>query len=518
VSPRVRRLIGLLIGLLAAGVAVGVGEIFAAFVRPAASPIIVVGNRFVLLTPEPMRLWAIRQFGTNDKTVLLTGIYVVIGIFALGVGLLTVQRLWYGLAGFAGFGAIGIYCALTTNAHRASDVVPMVAATIAGAAALAILSIAAFGEHAARPTAAKVAKGQPSRRLFMQVGSAAAGIAVFGGLGGRSLQHSRFSAAKARAAVTLPEPSGPSASAPALVSDTDLGKSGIPFITPNEEFYRIDTALTVPQIDPKKWSLRIHGMVDHEMRLTYDDILARPMIERWITLACVSNEVGGDLIGNALFRGTRFADVLREVGVHSGADQLVLRSSDGMTIGTPTAVVMDGRDALLAVGMNGTTLPVVHGFPVRVVVPGLYGYVSACKWIVDIEATTFSAFNAYWVDEGWVQQAPVMLASRIDTPSSGQSFKVGETVTIAGVAWDQHVGVSKIEVQVDSGEWLLARLASVPSIDTWRQWVVTWVATSGSHLVRVRATDASGNVQSAKTAEPYPAASSGYHTVHISAR
>src|SRR6202000_669048 len=226
---------------------------------------------------------------------------------------------------------------------------------------------------------------------------------------------------------------------------TDLGKSGVPFVTPNGDFYRIDTALSVPQIDPTKWKLRIHGQVDHEMTLTYDDILARPLIERWITLACVSNEVGGNLISNARFLGAPLADILREAGVHPGAGQLVSTSSDGMTIGTPTAVVMDGRDAMLAVGLNGDPLPVEHGFPVRMVVPGLYGYVSACKWIVDIEATTFSSFDAYWVARGWVQETRIVVSSRINTPKPSAQLPLGQPVTVAGVAWDQHVGVAKVE-------------------------------------------------------------------------
>ena len=228
-------------------------------------------------------------------------------------------------------------------------------------------------------------------------------------------------------------------------------------ITPAADFYRIDTALSVPQINPATWRLRIHGLVDKPIELSYADLLARPLIERWITLACVSREVGGDeddLIGNARFLGAPLADILREAGVHAAPTNWCARSSDGMTIGAPTAVVMDGRDAMLAVGMNGDPLPVEHGFPVRMVVPGLYGYVSACKWIVDIEATTFSAFNAYWVAEGWNQQGPIVVSSRIDTPRSSAQVQVGPPVAVAGVAWEQHVGVSKVEVQVDNGSWV----------------------------------------------------------------
>jgi DMSO/TMAO reductase YedYZ molybdopterin-dependent catalytic subunit len=277
--------------------------------------------------------------------------------------------------------------------------------------------------------------------------------------------------------------------------------------------------LSVPQIDPSSWSLRIHGLVDREITLTYDDLRARPLIERWITLCCVSNEVGGGLIGNARFLGARLADVLRSAGVHPGADQLVMRSSDGMTIGAPTAVVMDGRDAMIAIGMNGVPLPLEHGFPARIVVPGLYGYVSACKWVVDIEATTFKSFAAYWVQGGWAAQADVKLESRIDTPRNGASLGVGTTVPVAGVAWDQHVGVSKVELQVNGGDWLPARLANVPSTDTWRQWVVLWTPTKvGPYLLKVRATDAAGSVQTSRSADVFPNGATGLHTITLRAR
>jgi DMSO/TMAO reductase YedYZ molybdopterin-dependent catalytic subunit len=324
---------------------------------------------------------------------------------------------------------------------------------------------------------------------------------------------------KVRAAVRLPVPVSP---APALAIGTDLGKGAVPFSTPLDAFYRIDTALAVPQLNPATWQLNIHGLVDKPMSLSYADLLARPLIERWITLACVSRTVDGDaadLIGNARFLGAPLADILREAGVHPGADQLVSRSSDGMTIGTPTAVVMDGRDAMLAVGMDGAPLPVEHGFPVRMVVPGLYGYVSACKWIVDIDVTTFAAYSAYWVQGGWNQQGPIEVSSRIDTPHSSAQLQLGTSVNVAGVAWCQHVGVNLVEVQVDAGPWERARLAPVPSIDTWGQWVYPWTPPApGLHTLRVRATDRKGGVQSGTRADPYPGAASGYHTISVNVR
>jgi DMSO/TMAO reductase YedYZ molybdopterin-dependent catalytic subunit len=240
------------------------------------------------------------------------------------------------------------------------------------------------------------------------------------------------------------------------------------------------------------------------------------MIDRWITLCCVSNPVGGPLVSNALFRGTLLADLMREAGLSSQADQLLLGSYDGYTFGAPAAVVMDGRDALLAVGMNGEALPTEHGFPARTVVPGLYGYVSACKWIVDIKATTFAAEQAYWVHEGWAPHPPIELMSRIDTPRHDGAVQVGTSVPIAGVAWDQHVGVSRVEVQVDDGAWQRAVLAAVPSTDTWRQWYLPWTPnTAGSHTLRVRATDARGRPQVTADHAPFPAGATGLHTVTV---
>jgi DMSO/TMAO reductase YedYZ molybdopterin-dependent catalytic subunit len=260
-------------------------------------------------------------------------------------------------------------------------------------------------------------------------------------------------------------------------------------------------------------------MVDREITLTYADLLARPLIERWITLCCVSNEIGGNLVGNARFRGVRLADVLREAGVHEDSDQLFMTSVDRLTIGAPTKVVMDGRDAMIAIGMNGVPLPVTHGFPARIVVPGLYGYVSACKWVADIEATTFAKRSAYWVQGGWAQQTDIKLAARIDTPHNAETVAAGRAVAVAGVAWDQHVGVSKVEVQVDDGAWLPARLATVPSTDTWRQWVVAWTPPKpGSYTLRVRATDSVGTPQNEFVRDVFPSGATGLHTIVVRAR
>ncbi|HJQ00655.1 MAG TPA: molybdopterin-dependent oxidoreductase [Jatrophihabitans sp.] len=520
-KPSARTAAGALIGLLSAGVALGVGELAAALVRPASSPIIVVGNRLILLTPERVKRWAIGVFGTGDKHALLTGSYIGLAVASVLIGLLALRRLSYGLVGVAALGAFGGYCALTSHAHRSSDVLPSVIGAVAGMVVLTMLQRAVTGSEPAPAGALQTGSPLADRRRFLQGGVTAAAVAVLGTVVGRSWQHARFNANAARAAITLPEPVADSGVAPGATGPNsyDLGKSGVPFQTPSADFYRIDTALSVPQLDPKTWSLRIHGKVKREIRLTYQQLLDRPLVERWMTLTCVSNEVGGDLISNGLFRGALLADLLREAGIDPSADQLLATSSDGMTIGSPTAVVMDGRDAMLAVGMNGEPLPVEHGFPVRMVVPGLYGYVSACKWIVDLEATTFAAARAYWVQGGWAAQGPIKLESRIDRPTGSQTVAVGSQVVVAGIAWDQHVGVSKVEVQVDDGPWQQAMLAPVPSIDTWRQWVVLWTPTSaGQHRLRVRAYDSTGRQQDATDTDPFPSGATGLHSVTVRAR
>lgn len=525
-------------GLLSAAVAVGVGELVAAFVRPAAAPVIAVGNKFILLTPGWLKNFALNTFGTKDKTALLIGIYVVIAALAVLVGTVALRRLLAGVAGLLLFGAVGVYSAATADAHRAADPLPTVIATIAAVGVLTYLVRVVNGErghvpHSSAPSSAgELLRQEPDpwpapirdRRRFLVGAAVVAGGAAVAGIGGEELQRVRFSADASRATVRLPAPTDvppPPPRRPPLPSprvpppDFDAGDS---FATSNANFYRVDTAFTVPQLDAATWRLRIHGMVDRPMSVSFDDLLHRPLVERWITLICVSNDVGGDLTGTARFRGVRLADLLRAAGVQYGADQIVARSADGMTIGSPTAVLLDGRDAMLAVGMNGEPLPIKHGFPVRMVVPGLYGYVSACKWITEIEATTFASYDTYWVRRGWAAQAPIRMESRIDTPMGGASLRIGRTVQVAGVAWHQHVGISRVEVQVDDGPWTAARIGPVPSADTWRQWVLPWrPKRPGTHRLRVRAVDAHGQLQEATVRSPFPSGASGWHTVEVTA-
>lgn len=347
------------------------------------------------------------------------------------------------------------------------------------------------------------------RRKFLAAGGAAAAVAAASGFGGQYLQNTRFNVNPAN--VNL----GRAAVRPKLAKGADITdiKGLSSFYTPNEQFYRVDTALVIPQVSTQSWQLRIHGMVDKPMTINFAELMKRPMVEHDVTLTCVSESVGGGYVGNARWQGVLLANLLKEAGVQSGATQIVMRDVNGMNLGVATEPVMDGRTSLLAVGMNGKALPQEHGFPVRVVVPGLYGYVSACKWVVDMELTTFGAFNAYWTHRGWSQQAPIKTESRIDTPKGGGSVAAG-TVMIAGVAWAQHRGVEAVEVGID-GSWHQAKLAAQDTIDTWRQWYYPWHATPGKHTLQVRATDKTGYTQTSAIQKPEPNGATGYHTVRV---
>jgi DMSO/TMAO reductase YedYZ molybdopterin-dependent catalytic subunit len=352
-----------------------------------------------------------------------------------------------------------------------------------------------------------------SRREFLgRAGVLVAGLVAISApfaAGGRRLA-GRFTAAESRGAVRLPVAADP---LPPLAAGTDFKLAGLsPFVTPNADFYRVDTALVAPQVPTDSYTLRVHGLVERELSLSYADLLDRDLIERDITLTCVSNQVGGQYAGTARWLGFRLDALLGEAGIRPGADQVVGRSVDGYTCGFPVDVLRDGRDALVVIGMNGEPLPIDHGFPVRLVVPGLYGYLSATKWLTEIEVTTFDAFDHYWARRGYAAQAPIKLFSRIDTPRGLAKVPAGR-VPIAGVAWEQTIGIEAVEVAIDGGDWTRAELGRVPSVDTWVQWKLDWDAAPGRHSVAVRAIDRNGAIQTAERSEPLPDGATGHHQI-----
>ncbi|GAA4228244.1 sulfite oxidase [Actinomadura meridiana] len=541
-------------GLLAAAAAMGVAELAAGVLgRASSSPLLAVGAGFIDLTPVWLKDFAIRHFGSNDKTVLLIGLGAGILVAALVIGLLSRSRLAFGLIGLAVFGIVGVVAALTRPVAEPVDAVPSAIGALASMAALTLLARSARptvnpsrirppesppagqAAHGTVTPAGGEATGPPEewkngperrpkdtepasgagagidRRRVLLTGAGVVGVAAAGGIAGRVLLR-RGDVSSIRAKLRLPPPANPARPVPAGAQVRVPGMTS--FRTSNRDFYRVDTALVLPQVDPRDWTLRIHGMVAHPVEMSFDDLLRRTLVERDITLSCVSNQVGGDLAGNARWLGVPLAPLLREAGIHGGADQILSRSFDGMTLSTPIETILDGRDAMLAVGMNGEPLPIAHGFPARMVVPGLYGYVSATKWVTDLKVTRFATDQAYWTKRGYAERAPIKTFSRIDVPRPFAEVKAGR-ITLAGTAWAQHRGVDAVEWQVDNGPWRQARLAPVPGLDTWRQWVAEWDAAPGSHTLRCRATDGTGHTQPEHREPPFPDGATGWHSVVV---
>ncbi|MEU2184496.1 molybdopterin-dependent oxidoreductase [Streptomyces thermolilacinus] len=518
-SKLVRAARGALAGVLAAFTALAVAELVAGLVRPAAGPVTVVGGAVIDRTPAAVKDFAIRTFGENDKAVLQLGILVVLGLIAVALGILALSYRRAGATGVLLFGIVGAAAALSRpDSTGIGDALPSIAGAITGAVALYVLASKATSSPAQGGAESDHDAGWNRRGFLTAAGVTAVGATAAGAMGRYFTGRQGQGAVASRANLVLPKPSS---SAPAVPAGVQLKVPGITaFTTPNSDFYRVDTALTVPKVDAGIWRLRIHGMgIPRPRTYTLDQFLARPLIERDITLTCVSNEVGGPYIGNARWLGVPLADLLEEAGVKppskgGRADQLVTRSVDGMTLGSPVEDLMDGRDAILAVGMNGEPLPFDHGFPVRMLVPGLYGYVSACKWIEDIELTTFDAYDPYWVKRKWARKAPIKTQARIDTPKPFARPAAG-TVTVAGVAWAQRRGITRVQIRVDDGPWQDADLAAQAGVDTWRQWSYRWNATPGGHNLTVRATDGTGQVQTEQRTRTIPDGASGWHSVFV---
>jgi DMSO/TMAO reductase YedYZ molybdopterin-dependent catalytic subunit len=486
--------------VLAALAGLAAGSVVAGIVGTRQTPVVAIGSAFIDRVPPWLKELAVNWFGTHDKTALRVGILLALLALAAVGGILAVRRYWAGALVTVVLSGLAVAAAATRADAGQTGFLP---SAVAGITALGILRL--FSRRL-EPLIDFPDDGV-SRRGFLQLSAGVAlGSAAVAALG-RLVGGNRAAVADARESLNLPEP--PSLQPPAGVQ----ADGATPWVTSNDDFYRIDTALSVPQILPSDWKLRIHGMVDREIELTYDDLLKRQVVHKWVTLTCVSNQVGGDLIGNALWSGVLLKDLLQEAGPSTDADAIKSTSKDGFTAGTPLSTLLDDRQAMLAFAMNGQPLPVEHGFPVRIVVPGLYGYVSATKWLTEIEVTRFDRFDAYWTPRGWSELGPIKLSSRIDVPL-GKKVTAGP-VTVAGVAWDQHVGVSKVEVRVDGGPWQQATLAADASIDTWRQWHWTWDASRGNHVLQVRAFDAKGNPQVEASAPPAPNGATGLHTIAV---
>lgn len=523
-SRRSATALGALSGIVASIVALGVAELIAGIRQAWRSPLIDVGDRVVDSVPPIVKDFAIETFGTNDKAALLIGIGVALLGFAAFIGALAFRlRIEIGLLGIGVFGLIGSGAAVANRAAGSiDDAIPTLLGALAAACALWL------SHRFAQPvlptsTDVDVAASSPAdrpeatrREVIVASGGLLAALVLVGagaGAVGRTIR-SRFSASESRMNVTLP----PTARAP-VPADVSVGVDGVaPFITPNADFYRIDTALVVPQLPTDGYELRVTGMVDRQLGLSFDDLLRRNVVEHDITLTCVSNTVGGELIGTARWHGVRLDEILSEAGVQPGATQVVGRSVDGYTCGFPIEAATDGRNALLAFGMNGEPLPLEHGFPVRLIVPGLYGYISATKWLTEIELTTFEDFQQYWVPRGYSDRAPIKLMSRIDSVDGLGTLTPGPdgTAAIGGVAWAQTRGISDVQVQIDEGPWESCELGAALNDDTWRQWAFRWSpTTTGRTSIRCRAIDGDGVIQTDERSEPLPNGASGHHQIVV---
>ena len=536
---RAERSAALLAGGIAAAVALAAGHFAGGLTRTAASPVVAVGERVIKAVPTSVEQFAIRNFGSNDKLALVIGISVISIALGAAAGLLARRRFGGAAIGFVLFGVIGFYASTNPRRGLLTAAFPSMVAVIAGLLALRrLLGLAPRLASRSRLTAetdADLADGAAitgdgadvvpdpanfpterpkpafgSRRAFL----GAAGLGLVGAVALRSAGtalRNRFSIDASRAAVRLPSPLEPSTPIPPT---TILGVDGIsPFTTPLNSFYRVDTALVVPVVPAESWSLSLKGMVDQPFSISFDELLARPLTEADITLTCVSNTVGGKLAGNARWLGVPLRELLDEAGVDPRADQIIGRSVDGFTCGFPVSAAYD-RTALVAIAMNGEPLLAEHGFPARLITAGLYGYVSATKWLTEIELSRFDEFDQYWAQRGWDAEAPIKTMTRIDTPKSLAGLPAG-TVAIGGVAWAQTRGIATVEVQIDDGEWQPAELADALNDDTWRQWMLAWDATPGRHRITARATDGSGELQTDTRAEPFPNGASGWHNLIV---
>jgi len=506
-TPRRQTLFSALVGAVAAVATLGVAELLALFVAAGSSPLAAVGSFVIDIVPPWVKDAAIALFGTGDKIALLAGLGLLVLLLALGIGILQYRRPPLGAVAL---GVVGVV-ALTTAVTRAQASPLWAMPTVVGAAVgILVLVVGTQRLHGWVDAPATPAPTGLSRRRFVTLLGATTASALVVGITARVVNAATSAVNVVREALVIPPPQSP---APPVPAGATLDVEGLsPLFTPNADYYRIDTALQVPRVDTQNWRLRITGMVEQEVEISLDELLALPLIETAVTLACVSNEVGGGLIGNAMWTGYPIRSLLERAKPLAKADMVLSRSVDGFTASTPLDVLTDERDAIFAVSMNGEPLPLEHGFPVRMVVPGLYGYVSATKWVTELKLTRFADETAYWTTRGWDALGPIKTSSRIDVPRGPVS---AGTVAVAGVAWAQHTGIEAVEVRVDNGPWRKAELAEAVSVDTWRQWLYSWDAEPGDYVLQVRATDASGFTQSGTEVFIAPNGAEGYHTIDV---
>jgi DMSO/TMAO reductase YedYZ molybdopterin-dependent catalytic subunit len=505
-----------LCGVAAAAIALGVSALVAVPFGSSADARTAVGSAVIDLTPGPVKEWAIQTFGTSDKLFLTAMVLIVIGTVAAVAAQWERSRIPVGSLAIVLAAVAGSAAVLTRAGTSLFDIVPTLIGAVCGIATLRFLTSGRFTDGDVAPRRSGTVDEtpdqptDPGRRLSLAAMSFL-GVGVLSGVLGAVLSRQLHSVSGDRTAFTPPTVKKPIPPVPSNVQPEGVALPS--YVTNNEDFYRIDTALSVPQLSRSEWQLKIHGMVDREITYRFDDLAKFDLVEMMVTLACVSNPVGGDLISNAVWTGYRVRDLLAAAGIHPDADMVMSTSTDGFTAGTPVEALTDDRDSLLAITMNGQPLPVEHGYPARLVVPGLYGYVSATKWIVDLEVTRFDRAEAYWTQLGWSARGPIKTESRIDVPRSGADVPRGQ-VRFGGVAWAQPRGVKAVEVRIDDGPWQPAQLGASYSDDTWRLWSFDWQAEdTGSHEIAVRATDKSGAVQTSQQADVIPDGATGWHTV-----
>ena len=518
------------IGVLAAAFGVAIGTLVAALIDPAYAPIEVVASTAIDIPPAVVKEWATSTFGTASKSVVVGVVAVAVVAIAAWSGVASRTRPRFGIQVMLVAGVVGAVAALLRPVDAFLAPLPALAAGVAAALALWWLLRMARPSAVAAPESVpdmptdgfkevspgyQDLPGRESLGMSAEVQSVSrrgvllgiGGVVVVGGAALASARWltTRASAVASRVAAVLPSPTEVLPPLPASVQAPVPGMA--PFVTPNADFYRIDTAVIVPQVTAEEWTLSFDGMVRRPFTITYAELLEMPMVERDVTIMCVSNPIGGDLIGTARWLGTPLLPLLERAGIEPGADQIFSTSIDGWTCSTP----LDGlaeREPLLAIAMNGEPLPIEHGFPVRMIIPGLYGFISATKWVTQITATTYAADPAYWTVRGWATDAPVLTGSRIDLPDG--SLSVGQTA-IGGVAWAMDGdGISRVEVSIDDGPWQDAQLADQPNPRTWRQWWLDWEATPGRHSIAVRATNGLGETQTSEVADVVPSGATGY--------